>query len=185
MGTLSAFITITLNGYFEASTGDISWHQHGPEEEAFSAESLKTGNTLLFGRTTYEQMAGFWPTEAAMEHFPVIAEGMNTAKKIVFSRTLEQTSWNNTSIVSQDMLEEVTRMKEQGENMTLLGSGSILAQLAEAGLIDEYQIMIDPVAIGKGTTLFGGMKERLSLQLTHSRVHNSGVVFLVYQPRAS
>lgn len=185
MGKLSAFMSITLNGYFEASPGDISWHRHGQEAAAFSAESLKSGNTLLFGRSTYEQMASFWPTEMAQQRFPVIAEGMNKAAKVVFSRTLEHVSWSNTRLVKDGVIEEVRRMKAQPEDITLLGSGSLLTQFAEVGLMDEYQIMIDPVAIGKGTTLFSGIKKTLSLQLSHSRVHDSGVILLFYRPQDS
>jgi dihydrofolate reductase len=146
MGKLSCFMSITLNGYFEASPGDISWHKHGVEEAEFSAKSLQTGNTLLFGRTTYEQMASFWPTSEAIEHFPVVAEGMNKAKKIVFSKTLRQVKWHNTTLIHHDMVEHVKTLKQEPQDMTLLGSGSMLTQLAEHGLIDEYQIMLDPVA---------------------------------------
>ena len=182
MGSLSCFMSITLNGHFEASPGDISWHKHGSEETEYSVRSLQVGNTLLFGRTTYEQMASFWPTAEAKKHFPVVAEGMNSAKKIVFSKTLSELSWNNTRLVKENMIEEVQKLKQAPEDMTLLGSGSILTQLAEHGLIDEYQVMIDPVVIGKGSTLFAGLERKLELRLTHSEQFKSGVMLLYYQP---
>jgi dihydrofolate reductase len=91
---------VSRDGYFEGSQkGDISWHQHGGEEADYSAESLKTGNMLLFGRVTYEQMVGFWPTPLAMESFPIVAGGMNRTEKIVFSRTLKKAEWNNTRLM--------------------------------------------------------------------------------------
>lgn len=182
MGKLNAFNFITLNGYFEAAPGDISWHKHGGEEAEFSAENLKTGNTLLFGRVTYEMMASYWPTPMAMQNDPIVAKGMNTAEKVVFSRTLVKVHWANTRLIKDNMIDEVRQLKQQPKDLTLLGSGSILTQLAEHGLIDDYQIMLDPVALGNGNSLFKGMKNKLDLRLVGSRIFKSGVVLLSYQP---
>ena len=184
MSKITAFNFITLNGYFEGATkGDISWHKHGREEKEYSAEALQSENILLFGRVTYEMMASFWPTPMAMEHDPATAEGMNKAEKIVFSKTLQKATWNNTRLVKEDILEELRKMKQQpGKDMTLLGSGSILTQLAEQNLIDEYQIMVDPVAIGNGTPLFQTIRQPLNLELTTTKTFKSGVVLLCYQP---
>lgn len=186
MGKVTAFNFVTLNGFFKGPKEDISWHKHGAEENEYSAESLKSGNTLLFGRVTYELLASFWPS-AAIENFPnvspVIAAGMNKADKIVFSRTLKKAEWNNTKVVKNNMVEEIKKMKQMpGKDMTLLGSGSVLTQLAEHGLIDEYQVMVDPVVIGKGTPMFKDIKRKLDLKLTATRTFKSGVVLLSYQP---
>jgi dihydrofolate reductase len=183
MRKLSTFTFITLDGYYKGQNEEINWHKHGPEEGEFSAENLETGNILLFGRITYEMMASFWPTPMAYETFPIVAEGMTKAEKIVFSHTLEKADWENTRIVKDNMIEEVKKLKQYGENdLTLLGSGSILTQLAEANLVDEYQIMIDPVAIGTGTSLFKNINRQLDLKLVSTRTFKSGVVLLRYQP---
>ena len=183
MGKLSIFVFTTLHGYFEGSNkGDISWHRHAEEEGEFSAEGLMTGNTLLFGRVTYEMMAGYWPSERALQDNPVVAAGMNNADKIVFSRTLKKAEWNNTRLVG-DLIGEIKTLKrESGKGLTVLGSGSIVTQLAEEGLIDEYQIMVDPVALGSGALLFKGLKQPLGLKLTTTRVFKSGSVLLCYEP---
>jgi dihydrofolate reductase len=183
---LAAFIFISLDGYFEGpGKGDISWHGHGPEENAFALESLKAGTTLLFGRTTYDMMAGYWPTPLAMTSDPGMAEGMNKADKIVFSRTLNKPKWERTCVAKGDLGEEVRKLKAApGKDLTLLGSGSILTQLAERGLIDEYQIMVDPVVLGGGTKVFGGLANRLALALKTARMFKSGVVLLSYGPAA-
>jgi dihydrofolate reductase len=184
MRKLSVFNFITLNGFYKDADGGISWHQHGAEESQFSAESMKAGNTLLFGRVTYEMMAGFWPTPMAMQHDPATARGMNAAEKIVFSRSLKKADWSNTTIVSGDLIGEVKKMKQkEGNNMTILGSGSIVSQLADAGLIDEYQIMVDPIAIGDGTPIFSGIQKQLNLKLTATRTFKTGVVLLSYVPQ--
>ena len=183
MKNLSVFNFITLNGYYKGANEEIDWHKHSEEDAEYSAESLKAGNILLFGRVTYEMMAGFWPSPMALENFPTVAEGMNKAEKIVFSKTLKKADWQNTRIISDNILDEIRKLKEvAGKDMTLLGSGSILNQMAEAGLIDEYQIMIDPVAIARGTPIFQNIKHQLDLKLTNTRTFKNGAVLLCYRP---
>lgn len=183
MPKLSVFNFLTLNGYCKGVKEDISWHRHGAEEGEYSAEGAQSDSVLLFGRVTYEMMAGFWPTPIAYESFPIVADGMNKSEKIVFSRTLKKAGWNNTRIVNKDIVGEVKKLKQtSGKNMTILGSGSIVTQFAEKGLIDEYQIMVDPVAIGDGATIFKGISHPLNLKLTTTRTFKSGVVLLIYQP---
>jgi dihydrofolate reductase len=145
MGKVSVFNFVTLSGHFEGPKSDISWHMHGAEESEFAVEGLKSGNTLLFGRVTYELMASYWPTSYAMENDPVLAAGMNRAGKVVFSRTLEKADWSNTRLVKGDVGEEVERMKRAaGKDMTLMGSGSILTQLAERGLSGNVLLCYRP-----------------------------------------
>ncbi|MGE5172681.1 MAG: dihydrofolate reductase family protein [Betaproteobacteria bacterium] len=183
MRKLTVFNFVTLNGYYKGPKEDISWHRHGAEENEYAAEGLKSGGALLFGRVTYELMASYWPTPIAIKNDPIIAEGMNRADKIVFSRTLEKVEWYNTRLVKDNIVEEIKKMKQMpGKNMTLLGSGSIATHFEERGLIDEYQIMVDPVVLGDGTPIFKGIKHKLDLKLTTTRTFKSGVVLLCYQP---
>ena len=184
MGRLSAFIFITLDGFLEGAKGDISWHRHGAEENSYAAESLKGGSVLLFGRVTYQMMASYWPTPAAAQDNPTVAQGMNDASKIVFSKTLSRAEWKNTRVLSDNIVEEISKSKQAsgGKNMTILGSGTIVSLFAEHGLIDEYQIMVDPVALGRGTPIFKDLTHKLDLTLTQSRTFRSGVVLLSYQP---
>ncbi len=183
MRKLSVFDFTSLDGYYKGVNEDLSWNRLGPEETEFSAGNVRSGNTLLFGRVTYEMMESFWTTPDAMKILPEIARGMNSADKIVFSKSLKKADWNNTIVVNGDLVDEVRKLKQlPGKDMTILGSGNIVSQLADAGLIDEYQIMIYAVAIGEGTPIFKGIKNNLSLKLVSSRVFNSGTVLLCYQP---
>ncbi len=185
MRKLSSFTFLSLDGYYKGENNDISWHKHGREESEFSAESLKAENTLIFGRLTYQMMASFWPTPTASESFPEVGKGMNKAEKLVFSRTFDSVEWNNTRIIKGDLIEEIKSLKNQsGNGLTILGSGSIVTQLAEKGLVDEFQIMIDPVAIGAGTPLFKGLKHPLDLKLVSSRTFKSGIVLNTYEPNS-
>jgi len=110
---------------------------------------------------------------------------MNRAPKVVFSRTLEKASWSNTKLVKGDIAAEVRRMKkEPGLDLVIFGSGSIVSQLAQAGLVDEFQIVVNPVVLGKGRTMFDGVQEKLDLKLTKSRAFGNGNVLMCYQPMA-
>lgn len=185
MRRLIVFQHISLDGYFTDSNGDMSWAKQDSDEEfnAFSSQNAKAGGVLIFGRVTYDLMAGFWPTKQACESLPIIAERMNNLPKIVFSRTLDKVSWNNTTLIKGDLVTEIRQLKSQpGEGMAVLGSGSIVAQLAPRDLIDEYQVVLNPIALGAGRTMFDGIRQRLGLKLTNSRTFRNGKVFLSYVP---
>lgn len=183
MSKLSVFHFTTLNGFYKGPDNDISWHRHGAEESGFSSQNLESGNTLIFGRLTYEMMVSYWPSPLATQNDPIVAEGMNRAEKIVFSRTLPDVSWNNTTLYTGRLEEEIRQRKAMpGKNMTVLGSGDIVRQLADLGLIDEYMIMIDLVILGSGTPLFNGINHLQGLRLVKHHVFSSGVVLLTYTP---
>lgn len=183
MAKITVFNFITLNGFFKGINHDISWHRHGAEESKYSQEMLAENNLLLFGRTTFEMMAGFWPTPMAIEQDPIVAKGMNDAEKIVFSKTLKETDWSNSTIVNDNLITYTKQLKENSpKNIALLGSGSVLTQFAEHNLIDEYQIMIDPIAIGAGTPILNGVKQPLPLELIATKIFKSSTVLLYYKP---
>ena len=185
MRRLGVFNLVTLDGYFAGQDGDISWHNVDAEFQEYAKKNSNSGNMLLFGRVTYELMAGYWPSPDAIRNDPIVAQGMNSSAKIVFSRTLNEADWVNTRLVQDDMLGEVRKLKQQsGQDLTVLGSGSIVAQLAQAGLIDEYQVLLNPVVLGKGKTMFEGIKDRITLKLTKSRNFGNGNVLLCYVPMA-
>jgi dihydrofolate reductase len=184
MRKVSAFNFVTLNGFFKGPGGDISWtfgHNASTDESAHAVEGLGAGNVLLFGRVTYEMMSNFWQSPMAKEQDPVVSEGMNKAEKIVFSRTLDTAGWKNTRLIKGNLIEEIRRLKQQpGKDMTILGSGSIITQLAEEELIDEYEVLVYPVALGKGTPLFDCLRHPLKLKLISAKAYKSGTVLLTY-----
>ena len=184
MRSLIVFNHVSLDGYFVDKKGDMRWaHRQDPEWNEFVAGNARGGGVLLFGRVTYEMMASYWPTPMAAQNSPAVAEHMNNLQKVVFSRTLEKASWNNTKLVKGDLATEVRKMKqESGEGLVIMGSGTIVSQLAQEGLIDEFQVVMCPIVIGTGRTLFEGVTEKLSLKLTKSRTFGNGNVYTCYQP---
>jgi len=181
MQKLGVFNLVTLDGYFAGENGDISWHQVDDEFAEFAEKNSNTGATLLFGRVTYQLMASYWPTPQAIKEDPIVAKGMNAAHKIVFSRTLRTAEWSNTRLVRSDLLGEIGKLKlVQGKGLTILGSGSLVAQLTEAGLIDEYQLLVIPIVLGNGKTMFEGVGDRPYLKLSDIRKFRNGSVLLKY-----
>lgn len=184
---LNAFMQISLDGYSCDPRGDMSF-AHKPPEDAewrqFVTENASNGGMLLFGRRTYEMMAAWWPTPMAAQAMPEVAARMNAMPKVVFSRTLRAAHWTNATVVNDDPVRTVRRMKgETGLDMTILGSGSIVTQLAGAGLVDTFQIVVNPVALGAGKSLLAGLAKPLGLRLTNARVFANGSVVLWYAPR--
>jgi dihydrofolate reductase len=185
MRKLSVFENVSLDGYFTDAGDDMNWaHANSDDAEfqSFFSGNAQGGGVLVFGRVTYEMMASFWPTPQARARMPVVAEQMTARTKYVFSRTLKTTGWANT-VLLDDLLPPMTTLKrEDGPDMVILGSGSLIAPLADAGLIDGIQLVVNPVALGAGRTIFDGMRGRRSFALTGSRTFQNGKVVLSYAP---
>jgi dihydrofolate reductase len=186
MRKLVVFNMVSLDGYFVDTKGDMSWaHKHDDEWNTFVSGNASGNGMLLFGRVTYDMMASYWPSPMALQNSPVVAKGMNEMPKIVFSRTLDKASWNNTTLLKGDLATEIKKLKAApGPDMVILGSGNIVSQLAQLNLIDEFQLAISPIVLGKGRTLFENVTKRLNLKLTNSRTFGNGTVFVCYQPQA-
>lgn len=187
MRKIVAFEQVSLDGFFVDAKGDMSWaHKQDAEWNAFTAGNAGGNGALLFGRKTYEMMASFWPSPLAMQRMPEVAEGMNSLSKVVFSRTLETVSWRNTTLMKGDLLTSVREMKQNsGPDLVILGSGSIVSQLSAKGLIDEFQVIVNPLILGAGRTLFEGVKEKTPLRLLRTRAFSNGNVILYYEPAGS
>jgi dihydrofolate reductase len=184
MPKLIVFNNISLDGYFTDPNGDMSWaHKNDPEWNEFTASNASGGGVLVFGRVTYELMAGFWPTKQAAEMFPEVAAGMNNLPKVVFSRTMKEATWNNTSQINDNITEEMRKLKSApgDADMVIMGSGTIVSQFTQEGLIDEYHIMTHPIIIGKGRTMFEGVQEKLPLRRTKTLTFENGCMFSCYE----
>lgn len=181
MRVLRVFESISIDGYFCDEQGDLSWahaaSQGDADFAAWVSKNASSGGELLLGRKTYQMMEAFWPTPLAAQQMPVVAKRMNSGKKYVVSRTVQPT-WNNSQLLEGDLLAAVRALKaSSGPDVTLLGSGSVATQLGAAGLIDEYQFVIVPVALGAGRTIF---ERRQDLRLVEQRAFACGNVAVTY-----
>ena len=176
------FNLTSLDGYFEGPNRDIYWHNVDEEFNEFAVEQTSSIGVLLFGRVTYQLMASYWPTEAAKRDDPMIAGLMNSLPKIVFSKTLEKVEWDNTKLVKDNFVEDVLKLKQQpGKDIAIFGSSDLAVTFIEYGLIDEFRIMINPLALGSGKPLFQGLKSKLDLKFVKTRTFKSGNVLLYYE----
>lgn len=177
------FNMVSLDGFFEGPGRDIDWHTVDGEFNDFAIEQLKSVGGILFGRVTYELMASYWPTPAARATDPEVAELMNDCPKIVFSKTLEQASWNKTRLIKDNFVDEVIALKEQaGKDLIIFGSASLAASFFNYGLIDEIRVILSPLILANGTPLFKGVHDRINLQHLGTRTFQNGNVLLMYQP---
>ena len=190
MRKVQFFMFTSLNGYYERGLPDddwsnIDWHNFDEDMSTLSLDQINTVDTILYGRVTYEGMASYWPTPAASDDNPVIAEKMNSLPKVVFSKTLEKAEWSNTRLVKGDAAEEVAKLKEQpGKNIIIYGSSDLAASLAERGLIDEYRIMVNPILLAEGKPLCQGLKRDVRLKLLEAKPFKNGNVLLTYAPES-
>jgi len=184
MRKIHVYDTISLDGFFTDAHNDMSWaHRRDPEWNAFVAGNASGNGALLFGRVTYDQMRAFWPTPQAAQMMPEVAAGMNTMPKYVVSRTLRQADWQNTTVLKGDLATEIRALKAQdGPDLVVLGSGSLVSQLTAAGLVDQFQLVLNPTILGQGRTLFETVGERLTLKLAKSQAFGNGNVVLSYLP---
>jgi dihydrofolate reductase len=180
MRKLRVFESLSIDGYFCGPDGDLAWSHESRTDPAFNAwvgGNASSGAELLFGRTTYQMMESFWPTAAAAQQMPAVAKGMNAATKHVASRTLRPT-WNGARLLEGELVAAVRALKERdGVGITVLGSGTVVAQLDAAGLVDEYQFVVVPIALGGGRTLFS---HRRPLRLIEHRAFECGNIVLTY-----
>jgi dihydrofolate reductase len=184
MRKVRVFDSISLDGFFTDAKNDMSWaHKQDAEWTAFVSGNAGGDGALLFGRVTYQQMVAFWPTPQAAQLMPEVAKGMNAMRKYVVSRTLARVDWQNTTLLKGDLVAEVRALKAQdGPDLVILGSGSVVSQLTAARLIDEYQLVVHPIVLGKGRTLFETLASPLTLRRTNTRSFTNGCVVGWFEP---
>ncbi len=183
MKKLFSFNMLSLDGCFDSLPSDLSWHHVDEEFNEFAIHQLGEIDTLLFGRVTYQMMAGYWPTPEAVKDDPVVAGLMNRTRKVVFSRTLKKADWENTTLLQDPRPEEVRKMKQQaGKDLAIFGSANLLSTLMQMDLVDEHRLMVNPVILGRGRPLFMNLKDKINLKLVKTRAFSNGNVLLCYEP---
>jgi dihydrofolate reductase len=172
---------VTVDGFFSGPKGEVDWFVQSEDLEEFAQKLIDSVDTILYGRVTYQMMAGYWPHASGS-----FADRTNRLPKLVFSSTLDETpwgDWDNAMPVRGVLADEVAKLKsESGRDMVIYGSGSVVQELTRLGAIDEYRLVVNPVVLGSGRPLFDGLRVRRNLRLTDSVSWPSGCVALTYQP---
>ena len=186
MRKLKHVMHISLDGYYADSNGEMRWVRMDNDLGAYVHEFIAPCGTAIYGRKTYEMMENFWPTAEQLpqaapgSHLVEHARWVNAADKILISRTRKTTSWQPTTIISENVVAAIRELKQQpGKDMVMLASTSIAQLLMSHGLIDQYLISISPVALGAGQAFF---RQPLNLKLVDSAAFSSGVMAGIYEP---
>jgi dihydrofolate reductase len=177
---------ITLDGVMEDPGGAEQFErggwafqfERGPEGDKFKLDELMSSAVLLLGRVTYEGFTSAWPSRTGE-----FADKMNGMQKFVVSSTLQAPQWNNTRVIKQNIVEEVSQLKSiPGGDILVVGSGKLVNTLMQHKLIDEYRLMVYPVILGKGKRLFTQTSNLLTLKLVESKPVGKGILILTYHP---
>ena len=172
---------MTLDGVFDADTMKEWFEPYDSEDrQNYIKENVLTSDAFLVGRVTYEMLASYWPNQKNNEMG--IADRLNNAPKYVVSSTLKKAEWNNSTIINEDVVEEVTKLKQQpGQDILMFGSATLVQSLMEADLIDEYRFLVQPIVMGSGKRFFND-GNTAPLKLVEAKPFSLGVVLLRYQP---
>ena len=171
---------VTLDGFVHGAKGYEDWGLPPEEDEvvAWKVASLREAGTHIMGRATYEEMASVWPNTTG-----VYADVMNEIPKVVFSKTLTRAEWAESRIADGDLAEDIGRLKREPGGVILAhGGATFVDALIRDGLIDEYRLVIHPVAIGHGAGLFSALRKPLRLDLIEARRFPAGTAIHVYRP---
>lgn len=191
MRKIISLIHLSLDGFASGPNDELDWISYDSELETYAHSMHDVTDTVIWGRRTYEGMAGYWltvpgnpdSTPAERNH----AQWLGDATKIVVSRTLERVDWNNnpnTVLIKDNIAEQINKIKQQpGKDIWFLGSTNLAQTFMQLDLIDEYRININPTILGKGKPLFAGVTRNIPLKLLESKTFQSGVVALRYEPQ--
>lgn len=188
MRKLIVSMNLTLDGLMSGPDCELDWHFKcwTPEMGEALCAQLSRADTILLGRVTYQAMAKYWLSKAADlslrgEDF-AFADMMNHYAKIVFTHTLTKPEWNNSRVMKGNVEDTITALKKQpGRDMMVYGSGKLVSALMRGGLVDDYQLWVHPVILGKGKPLFSNLQEKQDMAFHGARTFSSGVTFMHYQ----
>ncbi|NIJ54530.1 dihydrofolate reductase family protein [Dyadobacter arcticus] len=179
------FAHISLDGFAGDVNGGLGFLTYNEELQEYADELVKTVGAPLYGKTTYQLMEGYWPTVLnnpdASKQSLAHAQWVQHVPKVVFSTTLDEVTWNNTTLIKENVVEEVDRLKQQpGKDLVIFGSPGLAKSFMNLGLIDEYKLTLHPVILGNGIRLFDSHETISSLKLLESRTLQSGVITMHY-----
>lgn len=188
MRKIVSFVHMSLDGFVATSNGGLDWIIVNEEIFEYVEQRIKETDTALYGRVTYQMMENYWPTAAdqptATKHDIEHARWYKKATKVVLSRTMKRENPANTKIISSNLTDEITKLKQgTGSDILMFGSPTATHALMAENFIDEYWLFINPILLGQGVPLFQGIKNRTPLKLVSSKIFSSGVVCLQYEDR--
>jgi dihydrofolate reductase len=177
---------MTVNGYVGGLNGEKDWMTWNPDDEfiTFLCSLIDSSDTLLLGRKTAEEIIPFWESTAEKNPAHPFAGKIADIQKVVFSRTLDKSIWNNTTLAKGNLAEEVDGLKKQGgKDILVFGGAGFVSSLVNEGLIDEYHLIINPTAMGNGMTIFNSPGLIHQFTPMQSKLYPGGKTVLSFKPK--
>lgn len=173
---------VTVDGIFDAETmGQWAAPYYSDERDQFVRKTVLASDTLLLGRTTYDLQAWYWPNQKE-DKYGIANHKNSMAKYVVTSKPL-QAQWNNSTTIQNNVMEEIAKLRQQpGQNILIEGSATLVESLVQAGLVDEFRLMVHPVIVGSGKRFFKDGMDLTKLRLVDSKPISLGIVLLTYEP---
>jgi dihydrofolate reductase len=186
MRKLVLFLHQSLDGYCATKDGALDWIPYNEAFEKYAERIVKTVGSPVYGRVTYEMMKGYWSTlsnnPAVSTHEREHAQWLENVEKIVVSTTLATPDWKNTTVIRDNVQEQIKKLKDQdGKSLVIFGSPTLARSLMKAGLIDEFQFTVSPVILGEGITFMRSIEDPVNLELLDSESIEGGIVVLHYR----
>lgn len=178
---------MTINGYVAGLNGKNDWMTWNPDTEftEFLGSLLDTSDTLLLGRKTAETIIKYWENEADQNPAHPFAKKIADIPKVVFTKTLYKSTWNNTTLAKGHLAEEIANLKQQsGKDIIIFGGVGFVSSLIKEGLIDEYHLIVNPTAIANGMTIFNSLENIQKFTPTQAKLYPGGKMVLSYKPSA-
>ena len=181
---------MTVDGYVAGPNGELDWMTFTWDDKGRDLvnELTDTSDTILLGRKMTDEFVNYWTSVLDNPESPyyAFARKMVNIPKVVFSKTVKKSIWANTTVANGDLVEEVEKLKKQaGKDIIVYGGASFVSSLIKNNLIDDYHLFINPVALGKGMTIFGDLEEKLNLEFVDAKGFSNGKVVLHYQPKVT
>ncbi|MDB5275782.1 MAG: dihydrofolate reductase [Ferruginibacter sp.] len=188
MRNLIFFMHTSLDSFVAGPNGEMNWIKVDEEIFDFVATMTDKADAALYGRVTYDMMQSYWPTAGeqpnASKHDKEHAAWYNKVPKIVLSRTLGEKGLDNTTVISDQLADNVNTIKKQdGKNIIIFGSPGASQSLLKEGLIDEFWLFVNPIILGKGMPLFKDITEATQLKFVASKTFACGVIALHYETK--
>jgi len=189
MGNVVVTEFVTLDGVMEDPGGGEDFerggwafrYERGPEGDRFKLDEVMASDALLLGRRTYEGFAAAWPSRTGE-----FADKFNGMRKYVVSKTMDEPEWSNSTVIRDDLAQEVDKLRQEpGGDILVNGSAQLVQALVENDLVDEYRLMVFPVILGKGKRLFGEQGAPSGLRLVDAKAVGDGVLIAIYRPAAT
>lgn len=183
MRKIVAGLFVSIDGVFE-SPNEWVFPYFNDEVGQVVGSQMEAADTILLGRRTFEEFAAYWLDKTAKDD--PFADYINNTPKLVVSNNLKSVEWRNSSVISGDVAAELTKLKQgPGKNIGITGSGTLVRSLLRDGLLDELNLLLFPIVVGRGKRLFEDWADRAPLKLADSQALKTGVMSLTYEPERS